>query len=121
MQEQLEMIRGDTLRFKFQRKTEQEEVIKEPVDEMYITFKKSVYSKGFLFQKSLKDKTITYDETTGYYRIVIEPKDTENLSYDDYVFDIEITTDNIVKTIIKGVLTLTEEVTFGCNKEVQND
>lgn len=122
MNERLEMTRGDTLKFKFQRKTENEEVIKEKVDEMYMTFKKSIYSKDILFQKSLKDGTITYDSETGYYHAVIEPKDTENLSYyDDYVFDIEITHNNVVKTILKGTLNLTEEVTFACNKEVQND
>lgn len=118
MQEQLEMTRGDTLRFKFQRKTENQEVIFEKVDSMYITFKESTYTKNFVFQKSLKDNTIIYNENTGYYHVVIEPKDTENLSCNkEYFFDIEITKDNIVKTILKGVLTLTEEVTFGCNKE----
>lgn len=117
MNERLEIIRGDTLKLKFQRKTEKLEVIYEKVDEMYMTFKTSVYSDEILFQKSLKDGTITFDSVTGYYHTVIEPKDTENLSYHkDYVFDVEIKKDNIVKTILKGILNLTEEVTFACNR-----
>ena len=36
-------------------------------------------------------------------------------NHKDYVFDVEIKKDNIVKTILKGILNLTEEVTFACN------
>lgn len=118
--ENIEMTRGDTLKLKFQRKTENQEVIFEKVDEMYMTFKASIYSEKILFQKSLNDGTITYDSETGYYHVVIEPEDTENLSYcKDYVFDVEITKGNTVKTIIKGTLNLTEEVTFACNRGVK--
>lgn len=120
MYENLEMTRGDTLKLKFQRRTENKEVIFEKVDEMFMTFKKSIYSEKILFQKSLEDGTIIYDKDTGYYHVIIEPADTENLSYyKDYVFDVEIKKGNVVKTIIKGNLNLTEEVTFACNRGVK--
>jgi len=118
-QEKLEMTRGDTLKLKFSRQTENQEVIFEKADEMYMTFKKSIYSEKILFQKSLKDGTITYDSETGYYHVIIEPADTEGLRYGDYVFDIEIKKGNTVKTIVKGTLKLTEEVTFSCNRGVK--
>ena len=120
MNEMLEMTRGDTFRFKFQRKTENKEVIFEKVDKMYITIKRNQDTKKALIQKTL-DNGITYDESTGYYHVTIEPKDTETLSYGNHYFDIEISKDNVVKTIVKGTINFTKEVTFGCNKEVNHD
>lgn len=116
MYENLEMTRGDTLRFKFQRKTENEEIIYEKLDKMYFTVKKNRETKKVLIQKT-SDHGITYDEGTGYYHVVIEPEDTDNLSYGKYYFDVEITKNDIVKTIILGTLQINKEVTFACNKE----
>lgn len=122
MNEVLEMTRGDTLRLKFQRMTENKEVIKEQVDEMFMTCKKRYSSQDYVFQKCLSKGSITYDGNTGYYHIKIEPEDTENLRYREYVFDIEITQDNNIKTVLKGTLNITEEATWSINKkEVQND
>lgn len=117
LNEKVEMIRGDTLKLKFSRQTEKEEIIKEPVDEMFMTFKENIYTRNFVFQKCLQKGSIFYEESTGYYHVTIEPKDTEHLRYGDYFFDIEIKMNDIVKTIAKGILTLKEEVTFACNKE----
>lgn len=116
MHEKLEMIRGDTLNLKFQRKTENQEVIFENVDEMFMTFKKNRETKKSLIQKRL-NHGITYDSETGYYHVVINPEDTDNLSYGKYYFDVEITKNNIVKTILLGTLQINKEVTFTCNKE----
>lgn len=116
MMEEIKMVRGDTLRFKFQRTLLDGTLIKEKVDEMYITFKKRMTSQEFSFQKRLSDNTIKFDEETGYYHIVIEPKDTESLRFGEYVFDVEITKDEFVKTIMKGILILEEEVTWASNK-----
>jgi len=122
MNEVLEMTRGDTLRLKFQRMTENKEVIKEQVDEMYMTCKKRYRSQDYVFQKCLSKGSIAYDKNTNYYHIKIDPEDTENLRYGEYVFDIEITQDNNIKTILKGTLNITEEATWSINKkEVQND
>lgn len=116
MYEKLEMTRGDTFRFKFQRKTENEEIIYEKVDKMYFTVKKNRETKKSLIQKRL-NHGITYDSETGYYHVVINPEDTDNLSYGKYYFDVEITKNNIVKTILLGTLQINKEVTFSCNKE----
>ena len=113
----LELIRGDTLNLKFQRKDEFDEIIKEKPDKMYFTVKSSYYSKEVVFQKSLNDGSIIYNEEDSCYYTTINPEDTKDLKYgDDYVFDIEIITGDTVKTIAKGILEIQEEVTFAENE-----
>lgn len=112
----IEIIRGDTKSFKFQRRTTNGEVIIEKPDKMFFTIKTGYYSKGYLFQKRL-DTDITYKEEDNYYYFTINPKDTNELDYDDnYVFDIEIIKGDTVKTIAKGKFAVKEEVTFAENE-----
>ena len=112
----ISVIRGDTKSFKFQRKTTNNEVITEKPNKMFFTVKKYYYSKSFLIQKIL-DKDIIYNEEDNYYYFTIDPYDTNELNYsDDYVFDIEIITDNKVKTIAKGNFIIEKEVTFAENE-----
>lgn len=111
----MEIIRGDTENFKFQRKNKSEEVIKTKPDFLFFTLKDSYYSKEYLFQKRL-DKDIFYSEEDNYYRFTINPEDTDNLDYGSYVYDIEVITGDVVKTIAKGTLEIKEEVTFAENE-----
>ena len=66
-----------------------------------------------LFQKTL-DNGITFD--SEYYHVVINPEDTNDLPFSKLAYDIEIISDNKVKTIYVGELELTKEVTFACNE-----
>lgn len=111
----IEIIRGDTKTLKFQRKSKAGELITEKPDKMFFTVKKGCYTKDYLFQKRL-DTDISYNEDDNYYRFTIEPSDTDELDYGDYVFDIEIITGEVVKTIAKGTLKILEEVTFAENE-----
>ena len=112
----IEIIRGDTKSFKFQRRTINNEVITEKPDKMFFTVKTGYYSKDYLFQKRL-DTDITYKEDDNYYYFTINPEDTNELDYDDnYVFDIEIIKGDTVKTIAKGKFAVQEEVTFAENE-----
>lgn len=112
----IEIIRGDTKSFKFQRKTTNNEVITEKPDKMFFTVKSGYYSKDYLFQKRL-DTDIIYKEEDNYYYFTINPKDTNELDYDDnYVFDIEIIKGDTVKTIAKGKFAVKKEVTFAENE-----
>ena len=111
----IEIIRGDTKSLKFQRRTTNNEVIAEKPDKMFFTVKKGCYTKDYLFQKRL-DTNISYDEDDNYYRFTIEPSDTDELDYDDYVFDIEIIKNDIKKTIAKGTFKVESEVTFAENE-----
>ena len=111
----MELIRGDTLKLKFQRKNKNGEVIKTKPDKLYFTVKSSYYAKDYLFQKSLENG-ISFREEDYFYRFTINPEDTDKLDYGNYVFDIETITTDTVKTIAKGTLEIKEEVTFAENE-----
>lgn len=111
----IEIIRGDTKKLKFQRKSTTNEIITEKPDKMFFTVKTGYYSKDYLFKKRL-DTDIIYNEQDNYYYFTIKPSDTDELDYDDYVFDIEIIKNDVKKTIAKGTLTIEEEVTFAENE-----
>lgn len=112
----MRFIRGDTFEFKFQRKTKDKQVITEKPDKMYFTVKKNDKENDYIFQKRLDNNTISYDETTNYYTITIDSSDTDNLDYGTYYYDIEIITNNKVKTISIGTLSITSEITFSSNE-----
>ena len=111
----IELIRGDTLDLKFQRKLINNEVITSVPDEMYFTVKNNYSEDDYLIQKRLGE-SITYNEEDHYYYFTIESVDTDNLGYNSYVYDIEIVKDGKVKTILKGKLKIKQEVTFAINR-----
>lgn len=109
----MEITRGDYKKFKFQRKDKDNNVITDIPEEIYITFKASTYKPAeVLFQKRLSTNEIIYDEETSYYSFAINPEDTNELHYGDYYYDIEIKNGDRPKTINKGILNITYEVTF---------
>lgn len=112
----MNMTRGDTYEFKFQRRNQNQEVITQKPDKMYFTVKENDETEDFILQKRLDDNTISYDEETHYYHITIEPKDTSGWQYGTYYYDIEIITNNKTKTIKKGTLSITSEITFESNE-----
>ena len=108
----IELTRGDTGAYKFQR-IKNGEVIPTIADNIYFSIKKNFNVKETLLQKTIND--MTFDED-GTYHFLINPEDTNNLPYGDYVFDIEIVQEDYVKTLCKGIFKLTEEVTFKDNE-----
>lgn len=112
----MEMTRGDTFEFRFQRQTTDKQIITTKPDKMFFTVKNNTYLQKALIQKKLEDNTITFDEKTNYYHVTINPEDTNDLSYGDYSYDIEIIDKGKVKTIAKGILRITDEVTFASNE-----
>ena len=70
-----------------------------------MTFKDNFSSPNILFKKSLHNGDITKDDE-GYYHFSINPEDTQDLKYADYVFDIQIRNESpkIKKTIVTGML-----------------
>lgn len=113
----LNIIRGDTKYYKFQRinKTDESVITTKP-DVMYFTVKFADNVEDYLIQKTLENGII-FDDETNYYYFTINPEDTNNLPYGGYVYDIEITEGPKVTTIAIGDIILTEEVTFSSNKE----
>lgn len=108
----MKFVRGDTYCFKFQRKNENGEVIKEQPDQLYFTVKYDYGTKKIELQKSLKYNGITYSEEENMYHVRIENEDTRNMAYGSYVYDIQVITGDYVKTISKGEFILDKEVTF---------
>ena len=114
---EIDIVRGDNRTFKFQRKTEQGQVITDEPNEMYITFKTNDVINDYVIQKVYSKNEITYNSSTHYWSFELTPKDTNNLSYGIYMFDVEIITDeNKVKTICEGILTINSEITFASNE-----
>ena len=111
----MKIIRGDTGFYKFQRKNENGEPILLKADKMYFTVKQNYNTSKILFQKTIDD--ITFD-SEGYYHLTINPSDTDNLDYGNYVYDIEVIQedDNYKKTISKGAFIVEKEVTFVGNE-----
>lgn len=112
----MEIIRGDNKTFKFQRKDQNGNVILTKPDEVYFTVKKCCAMEAALIQKTLKSETISFDAVSGWYSFELLPKDTDNLTYGEYGFDIEIIVGNKKKTILVDTLVVKEEVTHACNE-----
>lgn len=114
-----EFPRGDSFLLKKFRVTDTEGRIIElkDTDQIYFTVKTDSNSSVALFQKKINDGIELQDD--GYYHITIEPTDTNELDYGNYVYDIEFKSTqpkNYVKTLIDGTITLTDEVTWGVNE-----
>lgn len=107
-----EFPRGDTFLFKFRLKDKNgEEIVLGVGDKLYFTVKKSSKSTDRAIQK-ITPSGIVYEED-GYYHITIDSNDTAELDYGTYQYDIELkTATGVVKTLILGSITLTDEITF---------
>lgn len=105
----MQIIRGDTKRYRFKRRTMSGEVITDKANTVYFTVKKGP-NCPVLIQKSLDDG-ITYDENTNYYYINLDSADTENLCAGVYGFDIEITASSFVTTVRIGKLEILSDYT----------
>lgn len=110
-----EFKRGDTYNLRKFRITDKngEVITLGATDKLYFTLKKNANSPEVLLQKTIGNG-ITLGED-GYYHITMETVDTSDLPYGTYEYDIEFkvtTPKEIVKTIIDGSITLTEEITW---------
>ena len=102
---QINMARGDTLSFGLEF-----EGLGQDLDSAFMTVKKNALDETPLFQKSLGDGI---SKTEDYKYIVrVLPEDTEELDAGEYVFDVQITANGDVFTIMLGVLVISQDVTF---------
>ena len=109
----IEITRGDTAQFKFQRKDNDGNPILSVATKVYFTIKKHYSFSNFVLQKTIDD--MTFDED-GYYHFTINPQDTNELSFGEYEYDIEVIVDDYKQTISKGVFKITKEVTHANNE-----
>ena len=88
--------------------------------EMYFTVKRTTKDRAFLFQKKLSNEEIL-KLGPGDYQIRIEPEDTNNLTYGNYKFDVQLTWidergEQQLKETFVGDFVITEEVTYVTNE-----
>jgi len=111
--------RGDTYnlkKFKIKDK-EGNEIILTNSEKLYFTMKTSTNVLEHVLQKRIGSGIELQED--GYYHITMESKDTKNLDYGEYFYDIELKSINpkeLVKTLIEGTISLEEEVTWGGNE-----
>lgn len=100
----ISMVRGDTLMFGLEF-----DDLEQDLDSAYFTVRKS-YQGKVIFQKSLGDG-ITKTET-GKYSVRIAPEDTASLDAGKYYYDLPVGVADDVYTILIGVLTIEQDVTY---------
>lgn len=108
----INLTRGDTGRYKFQRLDFDGNVLSTIPSAIYFTVKNSFDDTAFIFQKTIVDFT---KDSAHWWHFVIEPSDTETLPCGNYVYDIEVTDEDIT-TISKGSFELKKEATWKVNK-----
>lgn len=108
----LEMIRGDTLQFGIE--VEFDEAPQE-LENVFFSCKKNYDDDANVFQKKLSDG-ISYVKTEGnklYYVVRVAPEDTESIEAGQYYYDLQISLNSDVFTILNGVLKIYDDVTIG--------
>ena len=107
MQDQnITMVKGDTLAFNVEVYDENYDPIE--VTSAFMTCKKMPTSEEYVFQKSLGDG-ITQQDSLMTVRVA--PADTAETDAGEYYFDFQIGFDNDVFTIMRGILSLEQNVT----------
>ena len=103
-----EFVRGDTFAFKFLLTMQDGTAVKkEDIDTLFITCRKFASKESpIIFKKTLEDVEI---DTDGYCHAIFNPEDTQELIYDSYFFDIEVT--------LKGGFRKTKLFQFKITKE----
>ena len=105
--------RGDQFPVNFIITDENKKVIlADDITEITLTCRKSPYkSSAILFQKKKSDKSIYFNDELKQWEFMILKKDTKDLSYGDYGFDIEVVIDDLISTKV-GKICITEEFTM---------
>lgn len=104
MEQNITMVRGDTLSFGMEF-----EDLDQDLTSAYFSVKKSYSDSSYTLQKSL-GSGITKVET-GKYRVRVAPSDTANVDAGNYFYDLQVSANSDVFTILRGMLTILPEVT----------
>lgn len=101
------MIRGDTLAFNVEVKDQDGNVV--IIDDANMTCKKRLSSDENIFHKSLGSGIIQAD---GLIFVRVAPEDTKEVDAGRYFYDFNIHVGNDVYTLMIGVLSIEQDVTF---------
>ncbi len=105
--ENITMIRGDTLAFNVEVLDEDGNAV--IVDSADMTCKKRVTGEENVFHKALGAGIV---QTDGLLCVRVAPEDTKEIDAGRYFYDLCIGVDNDMFTILKGVLSIEQDVTF---------
>lgn len=109
-----EFPRGDTCPVSFGITDSAGEGIDLSTAEIYFTVKKGYSTQDFVLQKKKSTGGITVSGKDCV--LVLSHNDTAQLSYGNYVYDIQFKSGDYVKTICMGTITLTNESTWKANE-----
>ena len=99
----ISMVRGDTLSFAFEISGV------DNIDTAFFSVKVNPNDNVYVFQKSL-DNGISLVET-GKYRVRVCPEDTEDIEVGCYHYDLEISVNGDVFTLLRGKLKVDYNIT----------
>lgn len=109
----MEFVRGDTFIISryFKDKDGNNLILNKNTDEINFTMRKDIYSEVAVIEKHINDIEILED---GKYRITLNPKDTEQLEFGEYGYDIELIIGKdeenpFVRTVESGTIKLLEQ------------
>ena len=110
MKTNMEMKRGDTLSFAVQ--IEFDEDVQE-LDTVFFTCKTNYNDNTPVFQKRLGNgiSLSSQEGNTLYYIVRVDPKDTANIEAGQYYYDMQITVNDDVFTILDGIINIDNDVT----------
>lgn len=112
MGKRLNIRRGDTKGFYFQRKMDGKPIT-EQAEKIYFSVKENDEVDDVIFQKTIDN--MEFDDDSVYH-FVVNPEDTDGIDYGDYVYDLEVVIGNYKKTISIGTFEIESEVTFPRNE-----
>lgn len=115
----LEMVKNDTLSFNFQLKGLEGQ---QPYNILF-TCKGNPDDSEYIFRRQIGDgiSLLSYDEDQDIltYTLRIAPDDTENISCGRYFYDLEVTVNSDVFTLLRGRLELLWEASSGTAPQPQ--
>lgn len=103
----ISMVKGDTLQFNVQVFDENGDPM--TIDSAFMTCKERPNSTDKVFQKSLGDGIVQSD---GLILVRVAPEDTSEVEAGQYFYDLQIGIGQDRYTIMIGVLSLEQDVTF---------
>lgn len=108
MRKNFELVKGDTLAFAVEIEFSENP---QDLEHAYFTVKKNPDDLA-IFQKNLGNGISKVGELGNkvYYRVRVDPKDTEKLMEGIYHYDLEIRANSDVFTILKGLLIIENDI-----------
>ena len=104
MEQSISMVRGDTLSFGIQM-----DGLEQDLDSMFFSCKENYDDLDYIFQKSIGDGIEKV--STGVYTVRVAPEDTQDITAGQYYYDLQVSVNGDVFTLLKGILEVEWDVT----------